>query len=43
VAMPASGAAMEAETQPGGLRVYAFLFAWYAQHPNDTDYAALSR
>jgi len=46
VAMPAAGVTTSPTTegtQPGGLRVYAFLFAWYAQHPNDTDYAALSR
>jgi hypothetical protein len=24
-------------------RIYSFLFAWYAQHPNDTDYSALTK
>ncbi len=32
-----------ATTQPGERRVYAFLFAWYAQHSGDSDYRALER
>jgi hypothetical protein len=32
-----------ASTQPRGERVYAFLFAWYAQHSGDTDYRAIER
>jgi hypothetical protein len=30
-------------TAPNELHAYAFLFAWYAQHPTDTDYAALAK
>jgi hypothetical protein len=27
----------------GEIRLYAFVFAWYAQHQHDTDYSAISR
>jgi hypothetical protein len=30
-------------TQPHEQRAYAFLFAWYAQHPRDTDYSAIQQ
>ncbi|HUO09056.1 MAG TPA: DUF3179 domain-containing (seleno)protein [Phycisphaerae bacterium] len=35
---PATAAAKSNE-----LRIHAFLFGWYAQHPSDTDYSALMR
>ena len=31
-------AATAAPPIPGQIRLYSFVFAWYAQHPNDTDY-----
>src|SRR5262249_3900889 len=27
----------------GDVRLYAYVFAWHAQHPEDTDYAAIPR
>ncbi len=35
-----SSATQHAET-PDELHLYSFLFAWYAQHPHDTDYSAI--
>ena len=35
--------ATQSTTQPNERHVYAFLFAWYAQHPNDTDYSAITK
>jgi hypothetical protein len=36
----------EAATAPaapqGAMRLHSFLFAWYAQHPTDTDYSAIT-
>jgi hypothetical protein len=32
-----------AATQPNESKLYSFLFAWYAQHPSDTDYSTLTK
>jgi hypothetical protein len=34
------GAMTAAETKPGEFTLHSFLFAWYAMHPTDTDWAA---
>ncbi|MGN6371006.1 MAG: DUF3179 domain-containing (seleno)protein [Phycisphaerae bacterium] len=35
--------ALTPATAPNQLHAYAFLFAWYAQHPSDTDYSPLTK
>jgi hypothetical protein len=39
----AATASAPAETRPSAYTLNAFVFAWYAQHKDDTDYSALKR
>jgi hypothetical protein len=41
IPQPAASAPATAATQPASITLHTFLFAWYAQHKDDTDYSQL--